>query len=66
MADTAFLAMRADLIARGLLTPEHRLTDAGHAHVDALIERLLDEEAPCDPTRPRVRWNRRRGRSARA
>lgn len=70
MARAAFLAMRTDLIARGLLSAEHsgehRLTEAGHAHVGALIEHLQDEEAPCDPTKARVRWSRRRGRSARA
>lgn len=65
MADTRFLAMRADLIARGLLTPEHRLTEAGHVYVEALLELLPDEEVPCDPTKPRVRWNRRGNRHRR-
>jgi hypothetical protein len=59
MAGPHFLAMRAGLIERGLLSQDHRLTDAGHAYVDALLERLPEEEAPCDPDGPRVRWNMR-------
>ena len=35
-----FDAMRANLIKRGLLDPERRLTPAGHAYVDNLIRDL--------------------------
>lgn len=63
MADASFLAMRADLVERGLLDDEHRLTKAGHAYVDELIVRLPAEEAAFDPDGPRVFWNlRKRGR----
>lgn len=64
MPDAAFLAMRADLVVRGLLDDGHRLTGAGHAYVDELLERLPNEQAPCDPDAPRVRWNfKRRSRA---
>lgn len=56
MPDPAFLAMRADLVDRGLLTGEFRLTPAGHAHVDALVAELATAEAPCAPDAPRVVW----------
>ncbi len=61
MADPAaeFQLMRARLVAQGLLEAvgdEFRLTDAGNAHVEVLIERLLVEEAP-EPSKPPVRWN---------
>lgn len=52
--------MRADLVARGLLDAEFRLTEAGHAHVDALIGVLLVSQAPCEPDKPRVKWNYQR------
>lgn len=54
---TAFIAMRADLVARGLIDREYRLTAAGHAHVRALLIELPRRTAPCDPARRRVRWN---------
>jgi len=63
MSDPGFLAMRADLVERGLLTEEHRLTTAGHAYVEELLDRLPTEEAPCDPEKPRVRWNFKRRRA---
>lgn len=62
MADHAFLAMRADLVDRGLLDGEHRLTDAGHAYVNELLERLPREVALCDPDGPPVLWNLRKRR----
>jgi len=57
MLDGRFLAMRAGLVARGLLDGEHRLTAAGDAYVDELLDGLPREEAPSDPDAPRVRWN---------
>jgi hypothetical protein len=66
MSDQAFLAMRAELVERGLLNDEHRLTDAGHAYVDELFERLPGEEAAFDPEGPRVFWNLRKRRRSRA
>lgn len=40
MPEQAFLAMQASLVARGLLTSEHRLTAAGNDYVDDLLESL--------------------------
>ncbi|MDE2595985.1 MAG: hypothetical protein KGL44_03810 [Sphingomonadales bacterium] len=55
---TAFDAMRADLVARGLIgADDGRLTEAGNAHVSAMIGQLLRAEAPSDPSAPRVRWS---------
>lgn len=61
-APVGFLAMRADLVSRGLLDEGHRLTPDGHVYVDQLLDCLVEAEAPCDPSRPRVRWNTRRDR----
>ncbi len=57
MADPAFLAMRVDLVERGLLTAEHRLTPAGHAHVEQLIGELRGAEAPGESEVVRVFWS---------
>ncbi len=54
--EPGFLDMRARLVARGLLTGDFRLTAAGQAHAEALIERLQHEEA-APASRPAVRWN---------
>jgi len=56
MTAPGFLAMRAELVERGLLDDEHRLTRAGHAHVDSLIAELAEAEAPPFPLRHPVRW----------
>lgn len=58
---SGFQAMIDDLKARGLIDDERRLTDAGNAHVDRLLEDLKLEEAPEPPAVP-VRWNNSRGR----
>lgn len=52
-----FEEMRASLVARGFLTADYRLTEAGNDHVAALIEQLGLTEAPCDPAGRRVVWN---------
>lgn len=57
MTDVAFLAMRADLVGRGLLTGDFRLTAAGNAHVDELLFRLPLQSPPPPPGGPGVRWN---------
>ena len=53
----AFHSMRGDLIARGLLSPELRLTEAGNAHTEQLIEELTEVVAENDSSGPRVQWN---------
>ena len=56
---SSFEQMRADLVSRGLLASvcgDFRLTEAGHAHVDAMKAELRETEAPYDPDGPRVRW----------
>lgn len=53
---THFDAMRARLFERGLLDGEYRLTEAGHAHVRAVMDELAEAEAPSDPSAPRVFW----------
>lgn len=35
-----FLAMRANLVARGLLSEDGRLTPRGNAHVDKMLDRV--------------------------
>lgn len=60
MVAPGFHAMRAGLVAHGLIDAEYRLTPAGNAHVDALLVKLR-AEAPSAPAAPRVRW--RSGRS---
>lgn len=57
IAAPSFEAMRADLIARGLLTADFRLTEAGNAHVDRLQIELETAEAPEDSGHSGVRWN---------
>lgn len=57
MSGPDFLAMRSDLVERGLLTADFRLTEGGVAHVDGLIADLRDAEAPAEPWKPRVFWN---------
>ncbi len=55
-----FHAMRASLIARGLISAEggrFALTEPGRAHVAATIALLRETNAPCDPGKARVRWN---------
>ncbi len=52
-----FHSMRRGLIARGLLSADLRLTEAGNACVDALLGDLADAEAKNDSAGPRVRWN---------
>jgi len=64
VATKPFETMRADLIARGLLTADHRLTAAGKAHVALIILGLAAGEADNDPDGPCVEWQidfRRRG-----
>ncbi|MBD3728733.1 MAG: hypothetical protein IE933_03425 [Sphingomonadales bacterium] len=60
MADREFLphfdAMRASLVARGLLGADYRLTDAGNRHVEAIKDELAGAEAPSDPAAKRVYW----------
>lgn len=53
----AFQAMRANVVARGLLDSEHRLTDAGHDHARDLLGQLRTAEASYDPHGPCVFWN---------
>jgi len=55
-------ALRDDLVARGLLTPEGKLTPAGNAHVEEIKDQLLAQPATGDPRRPRVKWKRGAGR----
>lgn len=55
--EPGFEEMRANLVARGLLSPEFALTEAGEAFVDGLIEGLRRTEAESDSSGPRVRWN---------
>lgn len=50
----------SDLIARGLIDEDHRLTDAGNLYVEQLIALLKMKQAP-KPARKRVKWNRRTG-----
>lgn len=40
MSNPDFLAMRASLVARGLLSEDGRLTERGNAHVDATLDRF--------------------------
>lgn len=56
-APQSFAAMRNDLVARGLIDPSFRLTDAGHARAEAIKAELLASEAPHDPHGPSVRWD---------
>lgn len=53
----SFLAMRGALVERGLVDGEFRLTAAGQAYVDKLIERLMDAPDPTPPRKPPVIWN---------
>lgn len=54
----AFEAMRAGLVARGLIrADDFGLTEAGNTHVRALIDELASAEAPADPIGAGVRWN---------
>lgn len=56
-----FRAMRADLVRRGLITDQGKLTPEGDAYCDALLADLTSRPAdPCPPSKPRVRWTRRR------
>lgn len=57
MSWQGFEAMRAGLVARGLLSADLRLTQAGHAHVAALLARLDQSEAGPDLRAAAVRWN---------
>lgn len=56
-----FEAMRADLVARGLLATDFRLTDAGNRHAETLIAELdaAREDVIC--VYAPIRWNTRRG-----
>ncbi len=59
MSAPGFHAMRADLVARGLIEPNSnrdRLTVAGNAYVDALLADLRAADAPAPPSKPPVRW----------
>jgi hypothetical protein len=47
---------RQNLIDRGLVSPDFRLTDAGNAEVDRLIREWRELEVTCSPEGPRVRW----------
>ena len=60
VAESGFHAMRADLVQRGLLDERLRLTAAGHAHAELLMAEYRVAEAPCEPSKPRVRWKLRR------
>jgi len=64
VATRTFETMRANLIARGLLTDDYRLTVAGHARVAQIKADLAASETSNDPDGPRVDWQidfRRRG-----
>ncbi len=64
VASKPFEIMRAQLIAQGLLTADHRLTAAGNARVAQIKADLAASEASNDPDGPRVDWQidfRRRG-----
>lgn len=64
VATKPFETMRADLIAQGLLTVDHRLTAAGHARAQQIQRELATVEASNDPDGPCVEWQidfRRRG-----
>lgn len=52
-----FLAMRAGLVERGLISADFALTEAGEAYVFGLIDGLKRIEAEPDYAGPRVRWN---------
>lgn len=57
-----FASMRASLAERGLIVrvgDKFHLTDAGHAHVDAMLDELAQTEAANDRDGPRVRWDYR-------
>jgi hypothetical protein len=56
-----FPKMKADLIARGLLTADLRLTDAGNAYVANLIMQIKTGTLPVAKKRKRVKWERRAG-----
>lgn len=56
-APDSFEAMRADLVARGLLTSDFALTEAGNAHALQLIQEFDAAEVDADFAGPRVRWN---------
>lgn len=59
-----FAMMRADLVRRGLLDADFKLTDAGRDYADQLLLDLRDVEARQDPAGARVVWNTSRGRMA--
>lgn len=56
-----FPKMKADLIARGLLTADLKLTDAGNAYVANLIMQIKTGTLPVPKKRKRVKWERRAG-----
>ena len=49
--------MRVNLIARGLIDADNRLTAEGHAEARAIMRDLATKEAANDPDGPRVRWD---------
>lgn len=58
-----FEAMRAGLVARGLLARQvrdgaesYRLTPAGEVHVETLIAQLRGAGPPATPRQPAVTW----------
>lgn len=52
---SGFEAMKADLVARGLIDREGRVTPAGDAYTDQLIADLKSAELPAPPVVP-VQW----------
>ena len=54
---SCFESMRAGLVARGLLSPDFALTEAGHAYASGLIDGLALIEEQNNPGGRRVQWN---------
>ena len=52
-----FESMRAGLVARGLLSAEFALTEAGNAYAIGLIDGLALIEEQNNPGGRRVQWN---------
>ena len=52
-----FIEMWAGLVARGLLSTEFALTEAGNAYASGLIDGLALIEEQNNPAGKRVQWN---------
>lgn len=55
-----FHRRRAKLQGLGLIDDSYRLTEAGNAYVDQLLDQLKRTRVENDASGPRVRWDSRR------